>query len=965
MEHKSSYVTKIAAAALTIVMATSAVFVPVSATGNKESENTDAVIVSGSSQKDGVNYLTYFSQHKDEPVGADNVVIPADSYTEATDGLVTTVYNDYEGASGASVLFSDTGKVTYTFNIQSAGMYVIKFKYFTGSASGSSIVRDIEIDGAYPFVESKEVSLPQLWSDKTTKAVYDKLNNQIRSKQIQNNAWHTEYAEDVSGFSNGPMRYYLSAGAHTIALESEREAMILNQIEILGLESTRSYKEVKAEYDKKGYKDVSAKADITIQGEDPNAIKSEQTMFALNDRTSPSVYPYNVNLTRYNTVGGANWEIANQWIEWEFEATETGLYNIATHFKQSQKVNDVSIRELYIDGELPFAECQAINFYYDNAWQSKYIGPKDGEPYKFYLTKGTHKIRLKVGMGEATEMLVEAKSYLSDLNVIYRKIVMVTGVDPDKYRDYNFDKVAPEVLEQMKDLSKKIKALTQKVADYNGQSGASTVALKRLTTQIDEITKDPDKIASNLSSFQSNVASFGTWINDETIHPLELDCIKLQSPDSKLAKGEAGFFGMLWHYTVQFLYSFVTDYESVGVMEETSDTNLTVWLTTGRDQAQTLKQMINDGFTPNTGVTANLQLITPAALLPSILAGTGPDVYTGITQAEPVNLALRDALVNLKKFKDFESIQSRFFKGATTSFTLNDGVYAIPDTVDYYMLFVRTDILEDLGISLDQLNDWDTILSDVLPVLQINSLAFGVPVAIHSYLSFLYQNGGDVYAPDGKTSALAENVAIEAMSKFTDLYTQYGFNLAYDFANRFRSGELPIAVANLSSYNQLSVFAPDINGLWTMLPIPGTYKADGTLDRSTPSTLTGSVIMSKSKNKDAAWEYLKWWSSADTQHEYGSQLESIMGSAARYNTANVEAFSRISWNRKMKGNLLKQLESVKAFREVPGGYLTQRYYDFSFRYIVYDGDNVRDTLTESVDNINREIKHKRAEYNLD
>ena len=38
---------------------------------------------------------------------------------------------------------------------------------------------------------------------------------------------------------------------------------------------------------------------------------------------------------------------------------------------------------------------------------------------------------------------------------------------------------------------------------------------------------------------------------------------------------------------------------------------------------------------------------------------------------------------------------------------------------------------------------------------------------------------------------------------------------------------------------------------------------------------------------------------------------------------------------------------------------------FAFRYIVYDKDNVRDTMIDAVASINTEIANKRKEYSLD
>lgn len=962
------YFLKKSAALLMALLLCFSVFcaVPVVAAKDDKADDDAAVAVEQTTAQNGTAYKDYLANCKDKTLGKDKIVISAASYTDGSSAAVEQIYTDYEGNKGTSVNFKEEGNVTFKFEVKKAGLYTFKMTYFTGSASGASIVRDILIDGKAPYRESNEVSFPQLWINETDEITYDKLGNEIRTPQVQIGKWRTEYAVDVSGLVSGNLQYYLTEGKHTVTLVPERETLHLKNIVFEGAKEIPSYKEALETYKQEGYKNASSDADVTIQAEDAFALKSDQTLYGLNDRTSPAVVPYDVNLIRYNTIGSTHWQVVGQWIEWEVDVKESGLYNIVTHFKQSEKTNDVSIREIYIDGELPFKEASAIRFYYDSAWQSECIGDKDGNPYLFYLEKGKRVIRLRVGLGDTVDFLFDAKDYLSEFNYIYRRIVMITGVDPDTYRDYQLEKAMPDVIEQMKTLTGKMEKLIEAVSKYNGQSGASTIALQRLYDQLVILNKDPEKIPADLATLQSNVASFGTWINERTAQPLELDSIMVKSPDTETPSGKVGFFKMMWHYLKQFFYSFVTDYDSVGVMEETAPEEITVWIPTGRDQAQILKQMINDDFTPNHNIAANVQLITAAALLPSIFAGSAPDVYSGVAQADPINLSLRDAVVDLSQFSDFEDVIKRYTKEAVVPYTRDGATYALPDTQDYYIMFVRTDIMEELGISLDQLNDWDTILSEVLPVLQLNSLAFGMPVGIHSYLAFLYQTGGTMYNPDGKTSAFGNAKGIAAMQKFTDLYTQYGFNLAYDFANRFRSGEIPVAVANLSAYNQLSVFAPDINGLWTMLPIPGTKQKDGSIDRSCASTVTGSIMLNqKDTNKEAAWEYLKWWSSEEVQLEYGSELEGIMGSAARYNPANTKAFERIAWDKDMKKSLLEQREWVKAYVEVPGGYLTTRYYDFAFRYIVYDGENVRDTLTENVESIDREIAHKRAEYNLD
>src|SRR5699024_532229 len=124
----------------------------------------------------------------------------------------------------------------------------------------------------------------------------------------------------------------------------------------------------------------------------------------------------------------------------------------------------------------------------------------------------------------------------------------------------------------------------------------------------------------------------------------------------------------------------------------------------------------------------------------------------------------------------------------------------------------------------------------------------------------------------------------------------YSIPVLYDFANRFRTGEMPIGIADYSTFNYLSVFAPELKGLWEMVPVPGTVKDDQSIDRAVSSSGVASIIMKDSDKQEEAWEFIKWWTSADIQAKFGTELESIIGVAARYATANLEAVELLGWS---------------------------------------------------------------------
>lgn len=899
------------------------------------------------------------------PVSAEKpseVLINAEHVVSGTENV--KILSGYDGEKDNIIVIPENDTVDLQVQIPSAGSYQMVFRYYSGVGNGAGIERAILIDGAIPYTEAGNVVFPQYWQDENgVEKEYDSAGNQIRPAQVLMKGWIEELAYDSSGRVNRPLEFDFTKGAHTVSVGTGSGELHLHSILLKQIKQPISYDEVSKIYGEKGYQSVGKDSEIVIEAEDAYR-KSDRSMQPIADKTSTTVSPYSATKVLYNAIGGNQWKLAGQWIEWKFEAKESGLYKLGFHFKQSLKVSDISIREMYLDGEVPFAEAENIKFAYDGTWQFMYFADDSDNPYNIYLDKGEHTLRLKVSRGETVDSINTASTCLTQLNAIYRKIVVITGSSPDQYRDYELDSLIPEVFEEMKVVKETLETLSDEVSGGK-ESSQSTAAMNRLIIQLESMMDDADKVTSLLSSFQENISSFGTWINTRSEQPLTLDKIYFSPLDEGEKEGEAGIFSLLLHYVKQFFASFWTDYNAIGVKETESDKEITVWVASGRDQSLILKRMVNDSFTPEKGISVNVQLVTASALLPSIVAGTGPDVYIGVAQADPVNLALRDAVYDLSSFEDYEDVKTRFADQAMIPFTLNGGVYALPNTMAFNMLFVRSDIIEELGIRTEQLDTWDEILQEVLPELQVNSLSFGYPVGINSYLTMLYQKGGEVYKEGGTKSDLSAPVAIETMEYFTKLYTQYGLPLSYDFANRFRSGEMPIGVADYLTYNQLTVFAPELKGLWTMLPVPGTEDANGNIDCSTPFTLTGSIILNQSEEKDAAWEFLKWWSDAETQQTYGENLESIVGAAARYNSATIEAVQQTQWSASIRKQLNIQMQSLMAYPEVPGGYLTTRYYDFAFRDIVYSGERIRETLLDATTNINNEIAHKRKEYNLD
>jgi ABC-type glycerol-3-phosphate transport system substrate-binding protein len=163
-----------------------------------------------------------------------------------------------------------------------------------------------------------------------------------------------------------------------------------------------------------------------------------------------------------------------------------------------------------------------------------------------------------------------------------------------------------------------------------------------------------------------------------------------------------------------------------------------------------------------------------------------------------------------------------------------------------------------------------------------------------------------------------------------------------------------------------SVAAPELIGKWGIAPIPGHKKEGGTIDRSTGGIVQQAAIILKQTNYPReAWSFLKWWTSADIQTQFGKELEALIGVEARWNTANKEAFTGLSWRKEDLDIIKYSWDWVKEMQVVLGGYFTGRHVFNAWNRVVFGDMGVRDSLEQAVEDINKELRMKQEEYGFE
>lgn len=908
-------------------------------------------------------YTKYLQSCAEADKPGTGVEVDLFSYTE---GTALSVEKEYEGE--AQVLMTEEeSSVTWNVVIPETGLYNMYIEYYPITSRGVDIERCFYINGELPFTGSDSLVFSRVWGDKN-EVKEDNQGNEIRPTQVELSCWQSAYFKDYMGYYSEPYQYYFEAGSNTITLECVNEPMAIRRLAVVPIHEQAGYDEYSAGIDTAAFRNTDADFEYKVQGED-SSLRSSPSLYATYDRSSSTTEPYSAAKIKLNMIGGQAWKVAGQWIEWEITVPEDGMYQISIKGRQNYQRGFVSNRSLYIDGEIPFEEVSAIAFQYSNTWELLTLSDEEGVPYQFALTAGTHVIRLEVTLGELGDILNQMEDSVFRLNQMYRKILVLTGTDPDEFRDYRIDSVYPEVIAAMGLESKRLYRMVDEVVAYSGQKASQIAAVQTLAAQLEKFVKKPDTIPATLENFKNNVSSLGTSILSLSEAPLDIDYIVVTAAGREATAEKETFFKKAFHEIRSFIASFTEDYNSLGNVYEDGQA-IDVWMLAGRDQSTILKTMIDDTFTPETGISVNVKLVDAGTLLPATVAGTGPDVALSVGQGEPVNYALRNASVDLTQFEELEEVLSHYHESAYAAYTFNDGIYAIPETQNYNVLFYRKDILEELGLEVPQ--TWQDLIN-ILPIIQQNNMTVAIPSVYNStvapdltsFMDLMYQNGGTLYSENGKYTNIDREAGVSAFETYTRFFTHYKLPTQYNFVNRFRSGEMPIGIGAFNLYNTLVVFAPEIRGLWDFTLLPGTVTENGTIDRSGNSWGTCSMMLENSDNKENAWEFLKWWSDAETQVRFGRELESVMGASARYATANVDAFEGLAWSSTEMAVLKEQWNWTQGTPEVAGSYYTTRHLVNAIRKVVNNNEDPRETLLDYTRTINEELLKKRKEFGLE
>lgn len=861
---------------------------------------------------------------------------------------------------------------TFDVTVPEAGDYAIALTYSLPKAAVLDNTVTVTLLSGEASVRAEVYSL---WQDETKAYATDRYGNEVSPAQLTLSQDVTDYVRPYSGADGGPAVFPFPAGQQRISILPNDGEILIKELRVVKPPQSLSYEDYQSLYSGENY----SGAPVIIEGED-YAVKNDSSIRSKADN-SAAVTPYHPYYKWMATVDGNSWKTIGQRVVWNFSVPEDGWYQPVFHYCQRYKEGQEARRTVEIDGQIPYDALREVEFAYTGSrYAYKYT---EG---KVYLTAGSHTLGMYVEMPQMQPMIAQVEHIMDQLQDVGLSLQQVAGSDADVTRTWEIEKYIPGVTERLTNIQLELEALYSYMEQQYGDEPASSQNLKLASDILVQVLKEPEKLPTRTEDINVGSSSATSYlaelINGWKNQGLSMERIYLVGENTKLPNPNGNFFVNAVNGIKEFFHSLISKDAGYTTAASGNESVLTVWVNRSVqyvEMIQTLCDSRYEGFTDANGNKITIQFsVMPdeGKLLLANASNTGPDVALGVSGDRPYQLALRGAIHPLTEFADFPAyVENKFLNEAFEPFIYNDHVYAMPETQQFHVLMYRTDILDRLGLEVPK--TWEDV-ANMMPALRRNGMNFYMPLSaqtgtkgVENIAIFFWQaaaaRGEDpaysLYAADGIRTTVNNETNIEAFELLTDLYLLYGLqNNMPSFYNNFRYGVTPVGIGNFSNYVQLLYAAPEIADDWAIAPVPGFAGADGKIYNQMTTIGSSAIIMEDSSKKEAAWDFIKWWLSDETQSEFAQTLQSKYGSAYIWNSANVNAFAQLAIPAEDRFVILEQWQQTMNIRHTPASYMLERSLSDAWYNVVNKHIPVRRALNEAAVNTQQELTIKLQEF---
>ena len=866
----------------------------------------------------------------------------------------------------AKLLFNEWLDLNIT--VPETGLYNIYIRYMIPGETILPVTLSLYINDELPFAESRTLDLPLIFVDEHKDYELDRLGDEMLPRQIRVMDWRGQRLHDSNYTSHLPLQYFLEAGQHEISLRNiVRGEVWISDVIIKPALVLPSHDEYIAQ--------MVALHGIPYDAGEPFFEYITANMYTFNVSSDIAVGTWNdPSFGRHSNhsrlINFAFWYLFGSEVGFEIYIEEAGFYSLGFHYVNSYE--EVShFHAVKVNGEIPsepFAmlEARATGIGLGNM---EALDPETGEPLRVFLHEGINVISIKGVRGPFAPVISDLQTVLIHIGEFILDVRKITGAEIDTNRTWRLTRYLPYTEAFLAAYQVIIEESIRRITPHTLSELSSDInaALIDAVAQLRFLQEFPDELPLRLDALSGEAGSVMDYISYAVgylIMPamalsqvFVYNDVELPPPNISFPRRVASISEAIWLSFTSDRFRHVPDPEIVNV-----------WVNLSPMHINTMQSMINRDFTLNTGIDVRISLMPDMGrLVLANASGDTPDVAMGLPAWNVFNLSSRNALYDLSQQPDFWEIASRFPPGSLVSYIFNDGVFAIPDQVNFNALVYRTDVFNALG--LNPPDTWQEVI-DILPELQRFGMEFFHPIAtVEGHKGFalttpmIYQHGGSLYSPDGLTAAITSPESIAGIRFLSSLFTYHALPVQVpSFFNSFRMALVPVGIADMMSYNLIRNGAPELEGLWALAPNPGMPDENGDISRwFVTESNSGIIIFDDSDHIDAAWEFMSWWTSAPIQAQFASTMQTLYGRQFMWFSSNIEALAQNPIDPNDLEIILDSVEWVRTVPFTPGFYEMERSLSNIWNTIVFDGTAPRNAVDATIPGLNRELTRKMRE----
>ena len=384
-----------------------------------------------------------------------------------------------------------------------------------------------------------------------------------------------------------------------------------------------------------------------------------------------------------------------------------------------------------------------------------------------------------------------------------------------------------------------------------------------------------------------------------------------------------------------------------------STKELVMWLVGAEGQAHSINDLGQEFF-KETGVKVRCEAISwgeaHSKYLTAVAGEVTPDIGTmGLTWG--TEFGSLGAMVDLAQAypADVAQIKSQAFPSIWAATEYKNKVFAIPFDMSMYVLYYRHDLVAKPPQTWDELTDILIKLHD-----QNKGLIFDWgSMSWVGYAPFLWQAGGDFYNQEGTRASLDTKEAALGLKYFSQLYTKYYVpKTKIPVEQGMRIGDFPLAISGNWKIEGLTLGAPEIEGKWSIALLPKGPTGERT------AFIGGRVmgIFDQSKNKEEAWQFIKFLFKPENQVKLFLAAQATQDS---YLPPNMDTWEALPMRAKFKKVLRAQALEAKGPPPVLGWDDSTRFIDQAIQKVILEGRDIEEELTLTTLEMNRQLKRKR------